>query len=45
MKKIREDVAVKQLAMQAARTKILIAESNKYEKHSKYILLKRLREL
>ena len=33
-----EDVAVKQLAMQAARTKILIAESNKYEKHSKYIL-------
>jgi len=33
-----EDVAVKQLAMQAARTKILIAESDKYEKHSKYIL-------
>ena len=26
-----EDVAVKQLAMQAARTKILIAESDKYE--------------
>ncbi len=35
-----EDVAVKQLAMQAARTKILIAESDKYEKHSKYILSK-----
>ncbi|MFQ9890113.1 MAG: hypothetical protein ACLRWM_07145 [Streptococcus sp.] len=33
-----EDVAVKQLAMRAARTKILIAESDKYEKHSKYIL-------
>ena len=33
-----EDVAVKQLAMQAARTKILIAESDKYKKHSKYIL-------
>ena len=33
-----EDVAVKQLAMQSARTKILIAESDKYEKHSKYIL-------
>ena len=33
-----EDVAVKQLAMQAARTKILIAEVDKYEKHSKYIL-------
>ena len=33
-----EDVAVKQLAMQAARTKILIAESDKYEKHSKDIL-------
>jgi len=33
-----EDVAVKQLAMQAARIKILIAESDKYEKHSKYIL-------
>ena len=33
-----EDVAVKQLAMQAARTKVLIAESYKYEKHSKYIL-------
>ena len=35
-----EDIAVKQLAMQAARTKILIAESDKYEKHSKYILSK-----
>ena len=33
-----EDVAIKQLAMQAARTKILIAEVDKYEKHSKYIL-------
>ena len=33
-----EDVAVKQLALQATRTKILIAESDKYEKHSKYIL-------
>jgi len=33
-----EDVAAKQLAMQATRTKILIAESDKYEKHSKYIL-------
>ena len=33
-----EDVAVKQLAMQAARTKILIAEVDKYEKNSKYIL-------
>ena len=33
-----EDVAIKQLAMQAARTKILIAEVEKYEKHSKYIL-------
>ena len=30
--------AASQLAMQAARTKILIAESDKYEKHSKYIL-------
>ena len=34
----KEDVAVKQLALQATRTKILIAESDKYEKHSKYIL-------
>lgn len=33
-----EDVAVKQLALQTTRTKILIAESDKYEKHSKYIL-------
>lgn len=36
--KRKEDVAVKQLALQATRTKILIAESDKYEKHSKYIL-------
>lgn len=34
----KEDVAVKQLALQTTRTKILIAESDKYEKHSKYIL-------